>query len=241
LFAANADYIGWDHSNLQVVWVKTGQKKVIQQEAYFGRYLPNGYLAYLRGSSLYGMPFDIGRMQPKGSPATLLEDVAASGYGGGQLDFSRNGTLVYLAGKIARNLRQLSQIDAGGKSERLSAPAEPFSSLALSPDGKQLAVTIGTGSGGDLDVFDLQRGILTRLATAGMAFDAMWAPDGKHLVYGTVPGKNTGGMMWIRADGSAEPQLLVKRTDPVPVFPVCIAPDGHRVYFGGPRVAPRGF
>jgi serine/threonine-protein kinase len=231
LFSASATPTGWDQSSLQVVWVKTGQKKVIQQGAYFGRYLPNGYMTYLRGSSLYGMPFDIGRIAAKGPPATLLEDVAASVFGGGQLDFSRNGTLVYLAGRAAQNKRQLSQIDGGGKSERLSAPAEPFSSLALSPDGKQLALTVGLGGGGDLDVFDLQRGVLTRLATAGAAYDPMWAPDGKHLVYSSA----NGGMMWIRADGSAEPQLLAKRTSPTPVFPLCIAPDGHRIYFMRPQ------
>jgi serine/threonine-protein kinase len=240
LFSASATQASsWDQASVQVVWVKTGQKKVIQPGAYFGRYLPNGYLAYLRGSSLYGMPFDVGRMQPKGPPATLLEDVAASVFGGGQLDFSRNGTLVYLAGRAAQNKRQLSQIDGGGKSERLSAPAEPFSSLALSPDGKQLAVTLGLGGGGDLDVFDLQRGILTRLATAGAAYDPIWAPDGKHLVYSSADGNS--GMMWIRADGSAEPQLLVKRTSPAPVFPLCIAPDGHRIYFARPQGEQRRF
>jgi Tol biopolymer transport system component len=96
------------------------------------------------------------------------------------------------------------------------------------------------GGGGDLDVFDLQRGVLTRLATAGAAFDLMWAPDGKHLVYGTPPGKNSGGMMWIRADGSAEPQLLVKRDLQQPVFPLCIAPDGHRIYFTRVQSRPQG-
>jgi serine/threonine-protein kinase len=240
LFSANTNYIGWDQASVQVVWVKTGRKKVIQQGASFGRYLPNGYLAYVHGSSLYGMPFDIDRMQPKGPPATLLEDVAASAYGGGQLDFSRNGTLVYLAGKAAvQNKHQLVQIDAGGKPERLSAPVEPFSSLALSPDGKQVAVTIGLGGGGgggDLYVFDLQREISTKLATAGgVVLHAIWAPDGKHLVYGTAPAKNNNGMMWIRADGSTEPQLLVARSLQEPVFPVCISPDGRRIYLVRPE------
>ena len=44
------------------------------------------------------MAFDIDRLEPAGPPATLLEGVAASNFGGGQFDFSRNGTLVYLAG-----------------------------------------------------------------------------------------------------------------------------------------------
>jgi serine/threonine-protein kinase len=235
LFSANATETGWDQSSVQVVWVKTGRKRVIQHGAYFGRYLPNGYLVYVRQSSLYGMPFDLDRMQPKGPPATLLEDVAASAYGGGQLDFSRNGTLVYLAGKTAQNKHQLLRIDASGKSERLFAPAENLSGLALSPDGKQLAVTIGRG---DLDryVFDLQREISTKLATTGASIGTIWAPDGKHLVYGTAPGKNS-GIMWSRADGSIEPQMLVPGGLRVPVIPFCISPDGRRIYF---QMLPRG-
>src|SRR5215472_2743581 len=57
-----------------------------------------GHLVYLRGGTLYGMAFDLDRLEPAGPPATLLEGIAASNFGGGQLDFSRNGTLVYLAG-----------------------------------------------------------------------------------------------------------------------------------------------
>jgi Tol biopolymer transport system component len=174
------------------------------------------------------MPFDIDRMQPKGPPATLLEDVAASAYGGGQLDFSRYGTLVYLAGKTVQNHHQLLRIDASGKSERLFAP-DNFNNLALSPDGKQLAVTIGRG---DLDryVFDLQREISTKLTTNAAGIGTIWAPDGKHLVYATAPGKNS-GMMWSRADGSTEPQMLVPGDLRFPVIPFCISPDGRASTF----------
>jgi hypothetical protein len=83
---------------------------------FFGRYLPSGHLVYVRGGSLYGVPFDIDRL--KGPPATLLEDVAATNYGGGQLDFSRNGTLVYLSGKASAPVRTLVWIEAGGKRSR---------------------------------------------------------------------------------------------------------------------------
>jgi serine/threonine-protein kinase len=208
---------------------KTGQKKVIQHGAYFGRYLPNGYLTYIRESSLYGMPFDIDRLQPKGPPATLLEDIAASAYGGGQLDFSRNGTLVYLAGKAGQNKHQLLWIDPTGKSERLFARVDHYSSPALSPDGKQLVVTTGP-VGGDLYTFNLDREISTKLAVAGKVIGAIWTSDGKHLIYSTLPGKNS-GMMWIRADGSSEPQMLARADLQFPVIPFCISPDGRRIYF----------
>jgi WD40 repeat protein len=235
LFSANATESGWDLASIQAVSIKTGQKKIIQRGAYFGRYLPNGYLTYLRESSLYGMPFDIDRMQVKGPPATLLEDIAASAYGGGQLDFSRNGTLVYLAGKAAQTKHQLLWLDPSGRSERLFAQLDHFSSPVLSPDGKRLAATTGPG-GGDLYVFDLEREISTKLTNAGRAIGAIWAADGNHLIYSTLPGKNS-GMMWIRADGSAEPQMLAPADLQVPLIPYCISPGGRRIYFERPEEA----
>jgi Tol biopolymer transport system component len=38
-------------------------------------------------------------------------------------------------------------------------------------------------------------------------------------------------MMWIRADGSAEPQMLAPGDLQSPVVPYCMSPDGRRIYF----------
>jgi serine/threonine-protein kinase len=231
LFSANITESDWEQANIQVLSLKTGQRKTIQHGGFFGRYLPSGHLIYIHGGSLYGMPFDIERLEPKGPPATLLEDVAASTFGGGQLDFSRNGTLVYLSGKASSLTRPLVWIDAAGKKQPFFAAPGYFSGPTLSPDGKRLAVTM---LGGDLWVYDLEREIPIKLALAGRAFGVVWAPDGRHLVYGTPPGKKSGGLMWIRADGSGEPQQLTQGDIQFPSLPYCVSPDGRHVIFGGP-------
>jgi serine/threonine protein kinase/Tol biopolymer transport system component len=240
LFSASSSQVGWEEAHVEVLSLKAGQRKTLVRGGFYGRYLPSGQLVYLRGGTLYGMAFDIGRLEPVGPPATLLEGIAASTYGGGQLDFSRNGTLVYLAGNPIQAKRKLVWIDTAGKTEPFFAIPDQFNSPALSPDGKRLAVAIGSGSGGDLWVYDLEREIPTKLVTAGhVILGAVWAPDGKHLVYGSDPGANN-GVMWIRADGGGEPQPLTRDDMHTGQVPTSVSPDGRFVLIMSPGGAKAG-
>jgi Tol biopolymer transport system component len=183
------------------------------------------------------MAFDIDRLEPAGPPATLLEGVAASIQGGGQFDFSRNGTLVYLTGNSSiQARRKLVWIDAAGKTQPFFAIPDRFSlnGPVLSPDGKRLAIAIGEVGGSDLWVYDLEREMSTKLPTAGHVFlGPVWAPDGKHLVYGSGPGSN-GGVMWIRADGGGEPQRLTRDDTHLGEVAASVSPDGRFVLIETP-------
>jgi serine/threonine-protein kinase len=235
MFSASNHYSNWEDAHVEVLSLKTGQRKTVVRGGFYGRYLPSGHLVYRRGGALYGMPFDIGRLEPAGPPATLLEGIAASSFGGGQFDFSRDGTLVYLAGDTSLDVkRKLVWIDAAGKTQPFFATPDRFAFPSLSPDGKRLAVSIGTPSGSDLWVYDLQREIPTKLPTAGQAFGgAVWAPDGKHLVY-NEQSSNNNGVMWIRADGGGEPQRLTRDDTHREQLAASVSPDGRFVLFAIP-------
>ena len=241
LFSVNGAYGNWEQANVEALSLKTGRRKTVQRGGYYGRYVPSGHLVYVHGRSLYGVPFDLDRLEPKGPPATLLEDLASSTFGGGQLDFSRTGTLAYLSGKWSEYTRPLVWLDTGGKSHPLFPPPQVFSSVALSPDGKRLAITTGTG-GGDLWVYDLEREIPIRLTQAGPVLAVIWAPDGRHLVYGQAPGFAC-ALMWIRADGAGEPQPLTQSESgpsQVPRIPHSISHDGRHIIFSQPVSAAIG-
>jgi serine/threonine-protein kinase len=146
VFSASASQVGWEEAHIEVLSLKTGQRKTVVRGGFYGRYLPSGQLVYLRGGTLYGMVFDIDRLEPAGPPATLLEGVAASVYGGGELYLSRSGTLVYLAGNPSFQAKQkLVWIDAAGKRQPFFAPPDRFNGPALSPDGRRLAIGIEGG------------------------------------------------------------------------------------------------
>jgi serine/threonine-protein kinase len=239
LFSASSAQVGWEEAHVEVLSLKTGQRKTVVRGGFYGRYLPGGHLVYIRGGTLYGMAFDLARLEPAGSPATLLEGIAASSFGGGQLDFSRNGTLVYLAGNPSfQARRRLVWIDAAGMTEPFFAAPEQFGDPVLSPDGKRLAVAVGSGGGRDLWVYDLEREIPTRLPTAGhVMLGAVWAPDGKHLLYSSDPSRNN-GVMWIRADGGGGPQSLTRdETHSGQIQnPTSVSPDGRFVLITVPGV-----
>src|SRR5205823_14937216 len=106
LFMANKRASTYDDSSIRVLSLQTGQVKEVLSGGYFPRYLAtskgSGYLVYIHQGTLFGVPFDLDRLEVRGTPTPLLEDVAGdSNTGSGQFDFSRNGTFVYLSGKAA--------------------------------------------------------------------------------------------------------------------------------------------
>jgi len=183
LFSANASQSNWEGANIEVLSLKSGQRKIVQRGGYYGRYLPSGHLIYVRGGALYGVAFNAERLEPKGAPTMLLEDLAASDFGGGQFDFSGNGTFIYLSGKIPRMAtRSIVWMDSAGKIQPLLSGPEGYSAPSISPDTKRLAVIVGLGQR-DLSVYDLQREILTKVTFAGNAITGIWTPDGKHRLW----------------------------------------------------------
>ena len=109
LFTSSTVTGAYDDGSIQVLSLKTGQWKMVQRGGYFGRYLATsnraGQLVYVHQGTLLGVPFDLDRLEVRGTPAPLLEDVAGDpSTAGGQFDVSRNGTFVYLGGKSSGNL-----------------------------------------------------------------------------------------------------------------------------------------
>jgi len=213
-----------------VLSLKTGQRKTVQRGGYFGRYLSSGHLVYLRGSTLFAVPFDPDKLETTGTPAPVLQGIAANvEFGGGQFDFSRNGTLVFLSGKaVANTTRTIFRMDVAGKTEPIAPPGN-YSSFRLSPDGKRLALVVMVPKQ-DLWVSDLKRETLLQITFNGglgtMAAPSVpvWTPDGKHLVY-----HSDNSIRWIRADGAGEPQILLQSTGVV--SPYSFSPDGRRLAY----------
>ena len=80
LFTAAQALASLDDANIEVVSLKTGAVKTLLSGGYFGRYLATngstGHLVYLRQGVLYAVAFDPVRLEVRGSPEQILEDVA---------------------------------------------------------------------------------------------------------------------------------------------------------------------
>jgi Tol biopolymer transport system component len=235
LFTGDTVAGGYEDANIEVLSLKTGQWKAVQRGGYFGRYVPTsngaGHLVYVHQGTLFAVGFDLDRLEVRGTPAPLLDDVAGNAAtGGGQFDVARNGTLAYLSGKSrAVNLSwPVAWMDSTGKTQPLLATPGLYFNPRFSPDGKRLALAVGPFTRGDIQLYDWQRDTMTRLTFAQRALAPVWTPDGRHIVfYSQAPGRFS--LRWIRADGAGEPQPLLERKDNV--FPYSFSADGKRLAF----------
>jgi serine/threonine-protein kinase len=221
LFTASASNTAHENANIEAVSLKTRQVKVVQRGGYYGRYLPSGYLVYVHQGVLFGVPFDPARLEVRGTPVPLVQDVAANGLsGGGQFDFSASGSLVYLAGKVSGQAWQVAWLGSSGRTQPLLTTPGNYAAPRLSPDGRKLVFI----SGGGIYVHDLERDTTTRLTFNADAGAPIWAPDGKHIVFSKGL-----SVAWTRSDGSGEPQRLLQSSNTI--FPWSISPDGKRIAY----------
>jgi len=217
--AVEAGARSYDDANIEVLSLKTGERKTIQRGGFSARYLADatdeaGHLIYLQGKTLFAVPFDPGRLAPIGSAAPILEDVSSSSPGGGDFAFagapSGPGSFVYLSGKATQATWSISWVDRSGKTQPLHAPPGEYSTPRFSPDGKRLAFWISNGTGADIWVKDLDRDTPSRLSfLPGQNRDPVWTPDGKNIVFGST-NPAAPGLYGVRSDGSGEAQRLTE-------------------------------
>jgi serine/threonine-protein kinase len=229
LFTGHTLIGAFDDASIEALSLKTGQWKVVQRGGYFGRYLPSGHLVYLRQGTLFAVGFDLDRLEVRGAPVPLLADVAGNAtLGGGQYDVAWNGTLVYLSGKSSPASWPIVWMDGTGKTQPLLATPGPYFSPRFSPDGKLLALAVGTLGSGNIQVYDWQRDTMTRLTFTQTNVFPVWTLDGKHIVFLSYsPGSYS--LRWIRADGVGETQLLLEGTRERRGY--SFSPDGKRLAF----------
>jgi len=166
-------------------------------------------------------------METSGAPVPLLEDVAANEpAGGGQFDFSETGTFVYAAGRSTAQGWQVASMDSSGKMQLLLTTPGAYTVPRLSPDGRKL---VFVGQGADVHVHDLGRDATTRITFTGISNLPVWAPDSKHLVFGSFGGSSGGSLLWVRSDGSGTPQKILESSNVV--VPWDLSHDGRRLAY----------
>jgi Tol biopolymer transport system component/predicted Ser/Thr protein kinase len=234
LFTAVPQGGAYDDANIDVISLKTGERKTVGRGGFSPRYLAvstrPGYLIYLHQSTLFAAPFEPARLVLTGAPTPILDDVSSASSAGGDFAFAQNGTFVYLAGKGLQTGWSISWVDRSGKTEPLHAPPGLYQNPHFSPDGKRLAFSgFNSGQGDDIWVKDLDRDAPSRLTfLPGSNRGPVWTPDGKNIVFRSI-NQAAPGMYWIGSDGSGEARRLTDGK--LQEVPRSFSPDGRRLAF----------
>ena len=137
-----------------------------------------GYLTFTRGPSLVTQSYDPRRRVTSGSPRTITDNLRRPI----DYDISANGLLVYQSGTAGGAVDLVE--DGAVRNLAIPVEASHFDSPRVSPDGRRIALAMGTSPGHQILVHDFERNTTLRLTFAGNNEFLAWTPDGHSLVYG---------------------------------------------------------
>jgi tRNA A-37 threonylcarbamoyl transferase component Bud32/Tol biopolymer transport system component len=178
---------------LWVVDLETGKRAAVMQpaasggeemlHAVAGEADRNGHLVYATlDGRLYAAPFDAARFRVTGPAVAIADSVRLeTGRGGAQFAVSPSGVLVYAPGDVAA-VGILVRADRSGKIDTIPAPPDDYDGLALSPDGRRLAVHASTAGGDRIEVIDVATGKVTPWLAGRSLGLPSWTTDGRQLV-----------------------------------------------------------
>ncbi len=189
----------------------------------------DGTLVYaLTTGALMAVPFDYragrvtGNAVALGPSVTPMIAVAAS-----MAAMSPTGTLVY---QPADAQGVLGWVGMHGAFAPLISKPDAYAYPRLSPDGKRVAMAIGTPGHTDIWVYDIASATPTRLTSGGTQNDRPeWSPDSRRVLYRTDRGSRT-AIWWEPADLSA-PATPLEASDHNDYYEGVITPDGKDLVY----------
>jgi Tol biopolymer transport system component len=217
-------------------------------------YVPTGHVLYLTSAgTLMAAPWDNSALVPTGRPVPVLDGIQAPGF-----LISDEGTAYYLLGRSefapgpvpnavvvwvdrtghVEPVDSTWQVNTGGT---YSGLMETDWGLALSPDGRRIALTLLTDLGTDIWIKQVPTGPVSRLTQyAGADRSPAWTPDGRAITFvsdrpilkDSTRKVNAFNVWEQAADGTGEPRLLWGKDGPTDAF---WSPDGQSLVLGATK------
>ncbi len=227
LFTITATTGGLAAAQVAVLDLVTGTHRVLVPGGSHGHYVTSGHLVYAAEGTLRAVPFDLTRLEARGTPVTVLPRLVTTPRGSGDFVVAADGTPAYVdaPGATAAAARTLVWVDRKGGEEALAAPPRPYFQPRLSPDGTRVAVAIADQEN-DIWLWDLARQTSSPLTFDSAAdWAPVWTPDGRRLIFYSQRGREP-GLFWQLADGTGAAERLSSGAPPTGV-----TPDGTQVLF----------
>ncbi|HVS03426.1 MAG TPA: protein kinase, partial [Thermoanaerobaculia bacterium] len=218
-----------DETFLEIVSASPGGRRRLARGLAAGaRYLADGYVVFASGPALLALPVDTATFEPLAEPVPVLNGVYNPLGWFPYFELSPTGVLVYLPAEADMGAGY-AWVDREGSSAAIPGTGGSFFGLGrLSPNGRELAVSLADGLRREVWIFDLERGTRRLIAAEGENRSPIWTPDGRFVVYQSNR-EATEGIFRRRADGTGNEDLLVARA--ARPFPQDWTPDGRLLLF----------
>jgi eukaryotic-like serine/threonine-protein kinase len=226
----------WDQAQIVVQSLRSGERTILINGGSDARYVPTGHIVYALGNDLLAVPFDERSLTVTRGPVPILGGVgrpAPANTGATYLSFSQSGALAYFVSDAdIRAGRSLGTVDRKGVFAAMPTPRQAYADPRISPDGKQLAVSVASDTeAANIWIYDVIGALAPRRLTFGGAnFSPAWMPDGRRVIFISNRDDNLNAIYWQAADGSGSAERL---TDPKAVQPTQVRPsaDGETVVY----------
>ncbi len=179
----------------------------------YAHYAASGHLLVVTGDGkLLAVPFDPVKRALTGPAVAVMDGMLRTGPFEVNFGVSANGTLVHTLGGTAA-LNRAWWVTRAGVATPMDSTWDPqgnIGALALAPDGRSIAVTVGRGASSDIWVKQLPTGPFSRITFGDTVhFRPSWTADGRSLVYMNDMGSGAGMPSMSRADGTGAPRQLL--------------------------------
>ena len=228
----------YDQATIQSLRLDNGERQVVIQGGRRAMYAATGHLLFARGQVVYAVPFDAARGVAGTSQIPVIDGVSGDvTTGSANFAVAGSGSVIFVPGDPRGSERRLGWVDRQGRTTPIDAPAAMYSDPHVSPDGRQIAVSIATGGNTrDIYLVDAARGTSRRMTNDGNSRTPVWSRDGRRLIYISYDrGRNVSKIMNRPADGTGEPAALSEIVGQA--YAEDIAPDGALMFSANPSTA----
>jgi len=228
----------WDEARIFVRTLPAGERRLLIEGGSNPVYVPTGHLLFVRGGTVFAVPFDLKRLEVNGRPTPVLDGVGRvvsgrASTGAAQLSVSSNGSLVYAAGPSSPSLARpnLVMVDRAGNVTELKAAPGFYERPRVSPDGSRVALSSDDDSGAQVWIYDLSgKTSIRQLTFEGKNRFPIWSANGTHVAFQSDR-EGDAGIFSQRSDGGSPAERLTKPEKDTVHLPESWSPDGKHLLY----------
>jgi len=219
-------WVGGSISRIVALVLATHERKVLVEDANNAFYVASGHLVFGRRDEIWSAPFDAERMEVTGPAVRRIGGVWNGGFHSSTVFvLSDSGDLVYAPVTGETRSKTVVWVDREGKETEAIGEKRSYSAPRLSPDASRILFRSGEGTS-DIWLYEIERGLMTRLTAEGYDDGPNWSPDGRSVIFSTTVDGVPNLVRMAPASG-ATPELLWKSE--FPQFGESISRDGKTI------------